>query len=156
MSSSRLSGPESGRRCGRREFLARSAFGISALLLPIAGCASVAMTRVTPAGGVVRLSPAEHPSLRGSSGHARLVVDGAGTVIDVLALDGGFIALSPICTHLGCTVAVQGPRLVCPCHGSTYGRDGAVLRGPAERALRTFPVTLDPDGTVMVTLAGTP
>jgi Rieske Fe-S protein len=149
----RLSG-DCSERCGRRTFLLRSAVGLSAILLPVAGCASVATTRVRPEGGVARVSPSELPSLQGADGHARLVVDDAGTVVDVLAADGRFIALSPICTHLGCTVAVQGARLVCPCHGSTYARDGRVLRGPAERSLRTFPVSVEADGTLVVRLDG--
>lgn len=150
-----VSGPEDrGRTCGRRDFLARAALGVSALALPLAACASAATIRVRPEGGVIRLSPSRHPSLRGPDGHARIRVDATGTVVDVLAVSGSYVALSPVCTHLGCTVAVQGQRLVCPCHGSTYARDGRVLRGPAERALRAFPVSLERDGTVVVRLEG--
>ena len=64
-----------------------------------------------------------------------------------------FAALSPICTHLGCTVEIQGDRLVCPCHGSTYDREGRVLRGPAERALHRYPATLTGDGVLEIDLA---
>jgi cytochrome b6-f complex iron-sulfur subunit len=49
--------------------------------------------------------------------------------------DGGFYALSLICTHLGCTVAVTENDLSCPCHGSRFDRQGNVLTGPADRAL---------------------
>jgi Rieske Fe-S protein len=31
-------------------------------------------------------------------------------------------------------------RLVCPCHGSEYSLEGAVLKGPTQRALDRFPV----------------
>jgi Rieske Fe-S protein len=72
----------------------------------------------------------------------------------VLALgDGAFSALSPICTHLGCTVDIQGARLVCPCHGSTYDREGKVLLGPAERALTRMPARLSADGILTIDLA---
>jgi len=71
----------------------------------------------------------------------------------VLALGGGaFSALSPICTHLGCTVDIQGARLVCPCHGSTYDREGKVLKGPAERALRRLGAELSRDGVLTIDL----
>ena len=49
-------------------------------------------------------------------------------------------AMSLICTHLGCTVTVTSTELVCPCHGSRFSRDGAVLAGPAERPLTRLAV----------------
>jgi Rieske Fe-S protein len=72
-------------------------------------------------------------------GVARIQPRGRDTVLYVLAVTGGeFSVLSPICTHRGCTVDVQGTRLVCPCHGSTFDRTGAVLEGPADSPLRRF------------------
>jgi Rieske Fe-S protein len=66
--------------------------------------------------------------------------------------DGAFVALSPICTHLGCTVEIEGDRLVCPCHGSTYDRTGAVLQGPAERPLARYRTRLSADGVLSIDL----
>lgn len=41
----------------------------------------------------------------------------------------GFVAR---CTHAGCALStVKGDAALCPCHGSTFGLDGQVLRGPA-------------------------
>ena len=58
-----------------------------------------------------------------------------------LLRDGiGVYALSLVCTHLGCTVTVSAGELVCPCHGSTFDRQGRVLKGPADRALRRLVV----------------
>ena len=58
-----------------------------------------------------------------------------------LLRDGsGLYALSLVCTHLGCTVTVSSQELACPCHGSTFDRQGRVLKGPADRALRRFVV----------------
>lgn len=57
---------------------------------------------------------------------------------------------SAICTHAGCTVAVHGAKLDCPCHGSQYDAlTGRVLRGPAPRALPPIPVRLS--GSEVVT-----
>jgi cytochrome b6-f complex iron-sulfur subunit len=54
----------------------------------------------------------------------------------VLLRDGsGLYALSLVCTHLGCTVTVSASELACPCHGSTFDRQGMVLKGPADRSL---------------------
>jgi nitrite reductase/ring-hydroxylating ferredoxin subunit len=56
--------------------------------------------------------------------------------------EGGFYALSLVCTHLGCTVTVTEDALSCPCHGSRFDRQGAVLTGPADRALVRMKVEL--------------
>jgi Rieske Fe-S protein len=51
--------------------------------------------------------------------------------------EGRLHAISSVCPHLGCTVAWNdGERSWdCPCHGSRFAPDGAVLRGPASRPL---------------------
>ena len=49
---------------------------------------------------------------------------------------GKAVAFSAICTHMGCTVAVNGAELDCPCHGSKYNAlTGAVINGPAPKPL---------------------
>jgi Rieske Fe-S protein len=57
---------------------------------------------------------------------------------------GGFYALTSTCTHAGCTVATQGSgasaSLACPCHGSRFDRNGAVVAGPASAPLVHFAV----------------
>ncbi|HVL88954.1 MAG TPA: universal stress protein, partial [Actinomycetota bacterium] len=57
--------------------------------------------------------------------------------------DGSIVALSPRCQHMGCTVGWNGAEKTwdCPCHGSRYAKDGAVIQGPAAKALD--PVDLD-------------
>lgn len=49
-------------------------------------------------------------------------------------------ALSLVCTHLGCTVNVTAENLVCPCHGSIFDREGNVLKGPSDKALKRLDV----------------
>ncbi|HLN21892.1 MAG TPA: Rieske (2Fe-2S) protein [Bacteroidales bacterium] len=53
----------------------------------------------------------------------------------------GYIALSSVCTHQGCTVAYNGSTVQCPCHGSEFGTTGSVLQGPANRPLKSYTVT---------------
>lgn len=50
---------------------------------------------------------------------------------------GTLYAVSPTCTHLGCRVLWNAAERSwdCPCHGSRFGQDGAVLEGPATRPL---------------------
>lgn len=59
--------------------------------------------------------------------------------------DGSFIALSKTCTHLGCTVPwdQEQQKFVCPCHGSTFARNGTVLTAPAIRPLDYYPVRIE-------------
>lgn len=68
---------------------------------------------------------------------------------------GGLFAMSAVCTHLGCTVALTGDELTCPCHGSRFASDGANLAGPASRPLTHLQVELNAAGLVEVDLAKT-
>jgi cytochrome b6-f complex iron-sulfur subunit len=65
--------------------------------------------------------------------------------------DGGFIALSLRCTHLGCSVTWEGDknRFICPCHSSAFNIKGEVLNPPAARALSHYPVYIE-NGAVKV------
>jgi cytochrome b6-f complex iron-sulfur subunit len=59
--------------------------------------------------------------------------------------DGGFIALSLRCTHLGCSVTWEDDkhRFICPCHSSAFDISGEVLNPPAARALNYYPVLIE-------------
>jgi cytochrome b6-f complex iron-sulfur subunit len=65
--------------------------------------------------------------------------------------DGGFIALSLRCTHLGCSVSWEEDkhRFICPCHSSAFDITGEVLNPPAARALNYYPVLIE-NGIVKV------
>jgi cytochrome b6-f complex iron-sulfur subunit len=61
--------------------------------------------------------------------------------------DGGFLALSRKCTHLGCTVpwVAKENKFACPCHASAFDITGNVINPPAPRALDIYPVTIEND-----------
>ncbi|MBC7898313.1 MAG: Rieske (2Fe-2S) protein [Cytophagaceae bacterium] len=141
----------------RRRFLATGSGALAVTCLGALGaCATVPVRRITPVNGRIELPLLQHPELATSGGALRVQVPGSDTPIDVLVLGTGqYAALSPICTHLGCTVEVQGAYLVCPCHGSTYERTGKVVRGPAERPLRRYPASLSSSQVVIIELEGT-
>lgn len=51
---------------------------------------------------------------------------------------GEFLALSAVCTHLGCNVRwrPEDSRFACPCHAGFYDPNGDVISGPPPRPLR--------------------
>jgi Rieske Fe-S protein len=50
-----------------------------------------------------------------------------------------FAAVTAVCTHFGCTISGYDNRTyVCPCHGSQFSANGAVIKGPASQPLRRF------------------
>lgn len=55
------------------------------------------------------------------------------------------------CTHQGTELQLFGDRFQCPAHGSEFSSSGQVLRGPAESALRSFPVTVE-GGEIKISL----
>lgn len=51
-----------------------------------------------------------------------------------------FVAMSNICTHLGCRVRWIDDReeFFCPCHNGVFNKDGRVVSGPVPRPLDQF------------------
>ena len=137
---------------GRRAFVERSIGAVLGTSL-LTACASLVTRTVTPVDGTLRLALAHYPELAADGGSLKVIPKGSTDPIYILALgDRRYAALSPICTHLGCTVEIEQARLVCPCHGSTYDREGKVLRGPAEEALASYRTALTSDGVIVVDL----
>jgi Rieske Fe-S protein len=56
--------------------------------------------------------------------------------------DGTLVAVSPVCTHLGCQVSWNTAEQSwdCPCHGSRFTPEGDVLQGPAVHRLEHKPL----------------
>lgn len=66
------------------------------------------------------------------------------TGVIVRKKSGELIALSAVCTHLGCIVQWESEKqdFLCPCHGGRYTEDGAVVSGPPPRPLSRLPFTV--------------
>lgn len=137
--------------CDRRDFLARVAAALAAAL---PGCAAVAATRVSAPDGVIRVGLRDHPRLTQPGGYLKLQPDVLPFPVYVLAVDGGYVAVSPVCKHQGCIVNIAGPRLVCPCHGSMYDRHGAVLRGPTTQPLDVFESAVTQESELVIRIGG--
>jgi Rieske Fe-S protein len=108
-------------------------------------------------------------------GAAMLMNDDDNTAAIVVRDELGFYALSGICTHSCCLVSLCkdaackgaignpgdcsntemvnlptfGALVVCPCHGSKFDKDGAVLNGPAVRGLPAVQVQVSGDDVIV-------
>ncbi len=59
--------------------------------------------------------------------------------------DGGFLALSRRCPHLGCSLpwVADEKKFLCPCHASAFDIRGDVLRSPAPHAMALHPIIIE-------------
>ena len=128
----------------RRKFLKRlgGVFTISASPLLLNGCAAGLPTfRGEFDGDLIKIPKTEAPALALSNGVMMVRAKNLPMPIVVRNLPNrGLIALSTICTHKGCEVRVLPDAFQCPCHGSEYRVDGAVVEGPASQPLQRFAV----------------
>jgi len=60
---------------------------------------------------------------------------------------GEFVALSAVCTHLGCIIkwVDDSQEFLCPCHAGRFSTSGQVLGGPPPEPLTTYAVTVEGD-----------
>jgi Rieske Fe-S protein len=62
---------------------------------------------------------------------------------------GVFKGFSTVCPHKGCDVSkVENGTIDCPCHGSKFDLEGAVVQGPANKPLTAKAVTVQGDSIV--------
>jgi cytochrome b6-f complex iron-sulfur subunit len=63
----------------------------------------------------------------------------------------GVIALSRVCSHLGCLVdynKIQN-NVICPCHGAIFDLEGNVVSGPPPKPLQRFPLKVEGESIVI-------
>ncbi len=60
----------------------------------------------------------------------------------IVKLDGGFLAMSSVCTHLHCIVNWNNTlkTFECPCHGGKFNEEGVVTGGPPPRPLDLYKI----------------
>jgi len=72
-------------------------------------------------------------------GNAALVSTSVGSLLVARTAQNVFTALNATCTHQTCTITgYQNATYVCPCHLSEFSTSGAVVQGPATRALTSY------------------
>lgn len=127
----------------RRHFLNT----VSAVALGLLGSAAAAL-----AGGFLypikrRKQPAQFICMDSEipSGGIRAIQDLSGkTVLLMRKSDDRLVAISTVCTHLGCTAFYRPSKQIfeCPCHQGVFDADGNVVSGPPQTPLKRFPVTV--------------
>jgi Rieske Fe-S protein len=124
-------------------------------LLVLAGSSTGAMVlAAVPGCGNPTGSPITGPV---SAGNVSALAVGTLIVMSnfVVARDAsGVYAMSAVCTHAGCLLSdgssTVAAGLSCPCHGSIFDGNGAVLAGPARVDLQHYLVTITADGSITV------
>jgi menaquinol-cytochrome c reductase iron-sulfur subunit len=64
----------------------------------------------------------------------------------ILTEDGrDFVAMSNICTHLGCRVrwVTDAGQFLCPCHNGGFNKDGSVAFGPPPTPLEEYELKIE-------------
>lgn len=84
------------------------------------------------------------------------IVNAQEVSVYVLSTDGRtYIAMSNICTHLGCHIRwiTEQNHFFCPCHNGVFDISGNVVSGPPPRPLNRFDVKVD-QGELFVLVGG--
>lgn len=120
---------------GHREFGSFSPHRLSPRALP-----RLAQLQSKVAADIIgdRLMPGQAASAAEvPAGEARVVRSGTERTGIYRDHDGALHSVSMRCTHLGCLVRFNAAETSwdCPCHGSRFNVDGAVLEGPAVKPL---------------------
>jgi cytochrome b6-f complex iron-sulfur subunit len=85
------------------------------------------------------------------SGDAKNIIYRNAPAMIINRPDKGFIALTRVCTHLGCLVEYNRgeQRLICPCHAGNFDLEGGVLSGPPPKSLTAIPLRIDGENIVI-------
>lgn len=84
-------------------------------------------------------------------GEAKFFEFAGSSAVLIRTQQGRLIALSAVCTHLGCIVQWEKDKqdFLCPCHGGHYNADGAVISGPPPKPLVNLPLIVE-NGNIIV------
>lgn len=127
---------------GRRRFLGVCAAGASA-----AAAVAVAypvIRYLAPRSGQTGAEKVVFSASDLPEGEAKFFQYAGSSAVLVKTKSGELVALSAVCTHLGCIVQWEKDKqdFLCPCHAGRYSPDGAVLSGPPPRPLAKIAVSV--------------
>jgi cytochrome b6-f complex iron-sulfur subunit len=147
--------PEStGEKATRRGFLvAAGAAGlcyVGALGYPVYRYLASPMEMASSAAAITEVTLKDAQKL--GPGSVLMFKFGTAPAMLIHHLDGSWVALTAVCTHLGCTVQYepQMNRIHCACHGGVYDpRTGANVSGPPPKPLKLFKVAVNDTGVLV-------
>ena len=140
---------------GRRAFLAAAAgvaglCYVGALSYPIYRYLSSPSEMALGASAVTEVTLKDAQKL--PAGSVLMFKFGASPAMLIHHKDDRWVALSAVCSHLGCTVQYEADadRIHCACHGGVYNAyTGANVSGPPPKPLRAFKVAINDAGVTV-------
>lgn len=132
-------------------FASRRSFIVAGAAAVAAAWAGVGVqNRLFPVQGTSQGAPVEIPLAELPVGVSRQITYGGAPAL-VMRSEDGVLALSLICTHLGCTVHWQPEKrqFHCPCHDGRFDELGDVTAGPPPLPLERLPVKVVADKLVI-------
>lgn len=155
---------EEGKRFSRRDFMAFTTWAIGGLISLGMGIPAVAYV-IGPALKArdnqewIRIGSASKVELNTPTLFKTKIQKQTGWIVNETELsiyvltDNGrdYVAMSNVCTHLGCRVRWIGDQtqFFCPCHNAVFDEAGEVVDGPPPRALDRYEVKVE-DGQLFV------
>ena len=126
----------------RRTFLGVCLGGIAAVFM--AGLVYPVFRYLAPAKESAGTGKVTIPEGELAEGEAKFIQFAGSAAVVVRKKGGALMALSAVCTHLGCIVQWQKERqeFLCPCHAGLYAAEGTVLSGPPPKPLQKLPVAM--------------
>jgi cytochrome b6-f complex iron-sulfur subunit len=106
---------------------------------------------IAPQSGKNSLAKVVIPETEVPEGEAKFFEFAGSSAVLVRTGQGELIALSAVCTHLGCIVQWEKTKqdFLCPCHGGHYRADGTVISGPPPKPLPKLPFTVE-NGNIII------
>lgn len=99
---------------------------------------------LAPRSGTEKSGTVVIPDRDVPEGEAKFFEYAGSAAVLVRKRGGDLVALSAVCTHLGCIVQWERDKqdFLCPCHAGHYSPDGEVTAGPPPKSLKKLPFTV--------------
>ena len=134
---------------GRRKFLGICLGGLAALAAAAVAFPVfryLAPRSVKTTNGKVTIPEKDVPE-----GEAKFFEYAGSSAVLIRKKGGELIAISAVCTHLGCIVQWEKDKqtFLCPCHAGRFTPEGAVISGPPPKPLAKIPISVA-NGNIIV------
>lgn len=151
---------EQEKRFGRRDFMAFATWAIGGLISLGMGIPAIAYIigpalKESSTQEWIRIGSASKVELNNPTLFKTKISRQTGWIVNetelsiyVLTENGrDYVAMSNICTHLGCRVRwiADQNQFFCPCHNAVFNKEGEVVDGPPPRPLNRYEVKLEED-----------